>query len=66
MALLLLVTGQLVEAAESRQTIRTALGAAGQAITVTVAGLPLDIRSVGIIAIAETKEQVDLIPSWWT
>lgn len=65
MAFLLLVTGQLLEVAETRTQVRTQLGAAGQAITVTVAGAPVDVRAVGIIAIAEARAQLAVVPSWW-
>jgi hypothetical protein len=65
MAYLLLTTGQVVEVEETRAAVRTALGAAGQAVTVTVGGQPLDLRAVGIIGIAENREQLRIVPSWW-
>jgi hypothetical protein len=64
MAFLLLTTGQVVEVEETRAAVRTALGA-GQAVTVTVGGQPLDLRAVGIIGIAENREQLRIVPSWW-
>ena len=65
MAFLLLVTGQMLEVTQSRQEVRTALGAAGQAVTLTSRDLPIDLRAVGILAVADDREQLRIAPSWW-
>lgn len=65
MAFLLLVTGQLLEVNENRQAVRTALGAAGQSVTLTSRSQPIDLRAVGILAVADDREQLRIAPSWW-
>lgn len=62
MAFLILVSGHVVEVAETRTQVVNALAAAGaQAATGTVVGSPMTFRASGILAVAENREQTATI-----
>jgi hypothetical protein len=59
MSFILLITGQVLEVSETRTQVINALSAQGAtAATGTVKGQPMTFRASGVLAVAETLDQV--------